>query len=54
MLAFHKDVSSIRISKLLTCVLFINFFSVSKPKSDLIDKICIENQLAVKTKLMDS
>ena len=31
------------------------FFSVSKPKSDLIDKIFIENQLAIKTKqIMDS
>ena len=48
-LAFHKDVSSIRISKLHTCVLFIMLFSVSKPKSDLIDKIFIENQLAIKT-----
>ena len=37
-LAFHKDVSSIRISKLHTCVIFIIFFPVSKPKSDLIDK----------------
>ena len=54
-LAFHKDVSSIRISKLHTCVLFIIFFSVSKPKSDLIDKIFIENQLAIKTnQLTDS
>ena len=30
-------------------------FSVSKPKSDLIDKIFIENQLAIKTnQLTDS
>ena len=48
-LAFHKDVSSIRISKLHTFVLFIIFFSVSKPRSDLIDKIFIKNQLAIKT-----
>ena len=47
-LAFHRDVSSIRFSKLHTCVLFI-FFSVSKPKSDLIDNIFIANQLAIKT-----
>ena len=45
---FHKDVSSIRTSKLHSCVLFIIFFPVSKPKSDLIDKIFIENQLVIK------
>ena len=48
-LAFHKDVPSIRISKLYTCVLFIIFFSVSKLKSDLIEKIFIQNQQAIKT-----
>ena len=48
-LAFHKDVSSIRIFKLHTCVLFIIYFSVLKPKSEPIDKIFIENQLAIKT-----
>ena len=49
-LALHKDVSSIRISTLHTCVLLIIFFSLSKPKSDhLIDKIFIESQLAIKT-----
>ena len=55
-LAFQKDnVSSIRISTLHTCVLFINFFSVSNQKSDLSDKIFIENQLAIKTnQLTDS
>ena len=49
LLAFHKNVSSIRISKLHTCVLFIIFFSVSKLKSDLIGKLFIENQQAIKT-----
>ena len=54
-LAFHNDVSSIRISKLHTCVFFIIFFSVSKPKCGLIDKIFIEKQLAIKTnQLTDS
>ena len=54
-LAFHKDVSSIQISKLHTWVLFIIFFPVSKPKSDLIDKIFIEYKLAIKTnQLTDS
>ena len=49
-LALHKDVSSIRISTLHTCVLLIIFFSLLKPKSDhLIDKIFIEGQLAIKT-----
>ena len=47
--AIHKDVSSIRIFKLHTCVLFIIYFSVLKPKSEPIDKIFIENQLAIKT-----
>ena len=53
---FHKDVSSIRVFNLYTCVFFvIFFFSVSKPKSDLIDKIFIENKLAIKTnQLTDS
>ena len=46
-LTFHKNVSSIRVSKLHTCVLSIIFFSVSKPKSNI--KIFIENQLAIKT-----
>ena len=51
----HKDVSSIRVSNLHTCVFFVIFFSVSKPKSDLIDKIFIENKLAIKTnQLTDS
>ena len=46
-LAFNKvHVSSIRISTLHTCVLFIIFFSVFKPKGDLSDKIFIENELA--------
>ena len=43
------EVSSIRISKLHTCVLSTIFFPVSKPKSDLINEIFIENQLAIKT-----
>ena len=48
-LAFHKDsVSSIRISILNTCVLFIMFFSVLKLKSDLSNKILIGNQLSFK------
>ena len=34
---------------------FHQFFPVSKPKSDLIDEIFIENQLAINTnQLMDS
>ena len=45
---FHKDVSSIWTSKLHSCVLFIIFFPMSKPKSGLIDKIFIENQLVIK------
>ena len=54
-LTFHKDVPSIQILKLHTCILFIIFFSVSKPKSDLIDKIFIENQLVIKiNQLADS
>ena len=53
-LTFNKDVSSVQISKLHTCILFIMFF-LSKPKSDLIDKIFIENHLAIKTnQLRDS
>ena len=48
-LAFHKDVSSILISTLQTCVFFIIFFSVSKPKCNISEKILIENQLAIKT-----
>ena len=43
------EVSSIRISKLHTCVLSTIFFPASKPKSDLINEIFIENQLAIKT-----
>ena len=55
-LAFHKDnISSIPISTLHTCVLFIIFSSVSKLKCDLSDKIFVENQLAIKTnQLTDS
>ena len=41
--------SSIRISMLHKSVPFIILFSVPKPKSDLSDKIYIENQLANKT-----
>ena len=53
-LTFNKYVSSVQISKLHTCILFIMFF-LSKPKSDLIDKIFIENHLAIKTnQLRDS
>ena len=56
-LAFDKDnVSSIQISTLHTCVLFMTFFFfVSKPKGDLSDKIFIENQLVIKAnQLTDS
>ena len=54
--AIHKDVSSIRIFKLHTCVLFIIIpFLLPKAKTDLINKIFIENQLAIKTnQLTDS
>ena len=52
-LAFHKDVYSILIFMLHTCVLFFIFFSVSKPKSDLTDKIFIKNQIAIKTNQTD-
>ena len=49
-LTFPKDnVSSIQISTLYTCVLFIIFYSVSSPKSDLSDRIFIKDQLAIKT-----
>ena len=34
---------------LRTYILLIVFFSVSKPKGDLSDKIFIENQLVIKT-----
>ena len=53
---FNKyNVSSIRISTLHTYILFIIFFSVSKLKDNLSDKVIIENQLAIKTnQLTDS
>ena len=54
---FNKyNVSSIRISTLHTYILFIIFFSVSKLKDNLSDKVfIIENQLPIKTnQLTDS